>query len=133
MTPTYRSVCILSAGIAVFLSLSYLLIPGLVLQLFGVPQSESANLMSGRAAILFAALGMIYWFTRDTHHRPTRIAVLKSSALAMTAMLVFGLWQVTRGFAGPLHLTASSVEAVYLVAFCWTWRIEATKASAEIP
>ena len=122
---SYKSVATLSSIIAAFLAMAYLVFPSCVLVLFDVPQSSSAHFMSGRAAILFAGLGMIYWFTRDTQHRPTRIAVMKSSAIAMAAMLIFGAWQMARGFAGPSHLVASAVEALYLCAFLFVWRQEA--------
>lgn len=119
--PSYRVLCLLSAGIAAFLAASYLFFPSYVIALFGVPQSATGSMMSGRAAMLFCALGLIYWFTRDITHVPTQIAVCKSSALAMGALLLFGIWQMVRGFAGPGHLFATAAEALYLLLFVAVW------------
>ena len=114
-----------SAAIAAFLAASYLFAPSYVTLLFGIPAHPSAELMAGRAAILFAALGMIYWWTRDSAERATRLALMRASALAMAAMLVFGLWQMGRGFAGPGHLVATAAEATYLALFVGGWWREA--------
>lgn len=81
--------------------------PGVIFWLFGVPQSETANLIARRAAMLFLGLAVISWSARSA---PPSRGFSLGIIVAMLGLAAVGSYEFLRGFAGWPILLAVIVE-----------------------
>lgn len=96
----------LFGGLFVFL----LLAPGVIFWLFGVPQSETADLIARRAAMLFLGLAVISWSARNAPPSGFRRGFSLGIVVSMLGLAGVGSYEFLRGFADWPILLAVVVE-----------------------
>lgn len=104
---SYSIRCKLLTCLCSVLFVLLLLAPGVIFWLFGVPQSETADLIARRAAMLFLGLAVISW---NAHSAPPSIGFSLGIVVAMLGLASAGSYEFLRGFAEWPILLAVIVE-----------------------
>ena len=105
---------------ALFLTL--LFAPQIIIWLFGVPQSETAELLARRAAMLFLGFAVISWSARNAPPSPLRSGISLGVVAAMVGLACTGIYEFSRDFASWSILLAVVGEcafALIFVRFIW--------------
>jgi len=96
-----------------------LIVPQFNFALFGVPQSETANLIARHASMLFLGLAVIRWSARNAPPSPMRRGIVVS----MVGLACTGTYEFLRGFANwPILLVVATECALALVFTRFAWR-----------
>ncbi len=110
---------------ALFVVLFFLLLitPEFIFWLFGVPQSETANLIARRAAMLFLGFSVVSWSARNAPPSPLRTGFSLGIVVSMAGLACTGTYEFLRGFANwPIMLAVATECAFALIFLRFTWR-----------
>jgi hypothetical protein len=97
--------------------------PEFIFWLFSVPQSQTANLIARRAAMLFLGFAVISWSARNAPDSPLRRGYSLGIVVSMVGLASTGTYEFLRGFANwPIMLAAATECAFALIFLRYTWR-----------
>lgn len=113
----FKNIALLSASICLALALIWLLIPKLLLSLWGVKFAEPAGLVSRRAAPIFAGMGLMLFKLRHVGPCPARTAVSSGFMVTCLMLALLGTIELVTGHAGPGILLAVVVEIALALGF----------------
>lgn len=111
---TFRHTCMLTTLLALALTGTLVLWPGLIFWMFGLETSVAAAVMARRAGVLFLGLSVILFGARRARGR-SQITIALGMTVMMAAMAGLGLIEVSLGRMGTGAIVAIALEA--LVAF----------------
>lgn len=114
---SFRNLNIATTVIASLLFLILLCTPNIAWWLFGIEGGESADFVARRTAMLFAGIAALCWFTRNTPAGAAQSGIAKGLALAMIGLVMLGLSEWLRGFAGIGILLAVVTELTLAVGY----------------
>src|SRR5688500_4198376 len=98
----YRSVCTVQAASALAAGAALLVVPWLLLGLFGIATDDSTILVGRMLGGVLFALGATLIGVRDLEPGPTRIRVIVGNATCDACITVFLLAEAWRGGTGRL-------------------------------
>lgn len=113
----FSTLCAVSAGFSFGTSAVLLVAPAIIYFLFDIDESQSVDVMSRRAAVLFLAVAVILWRQRGIEHRETRAGLALGMFVFMAAFVILGLVEFARGAVGPGILLAVAAEFIFGAAF----------------
>lgn len=114
--PSYRSIAILCTALFAALAVILLLTPSLIFWLFSLEPSDSAEFLSRRAAMLFVALSLVLFWTKNHPVTETRYALAQAIALSMIFLAGLGAFEWARGNAGSGISLAIVTEILVAIA-----------------
>ena len=97
----HRAASTLAASVSFCLFVCLLLSPNLIFVLFGIERTESAEIMSRRASMLFLGFSLICWLARAAENSSARQGIAAGLAAAMLGLAGIGLFEFVRGAVGP--------------------------------
>lgn len=108
-----------TVGAAVFAAVAALLWGGgdLLLLLFSLEPSVTADIMMGRAGVLFVAFASLLWASRTAPPSALRRQVAFSVVLAMLGLVLFGMIEWLSGRVGAGITLAIGVELLVVALF----------------
>ncbi len=107
----------------VVLFITLLIMPQFIFWLFGVPQSETADLIARRASMLFLGFAVVGWSARNAPPSPLRSGISLGIVVMMAGLACTGSYEFLRGFANwPILLAVATECAFALIFLGYTWR-----------
>lgn len=114
---TFRRLALLSAVLFFALSAMWMCAPELMLTQWGVPYTESAGLVSRRAAAFYAGMALMLLLARKAEASGARFALSSGISLTCLMLATLGILEWRSGAATAQILIAVALEAVLAVAF----------------
>lgn len=114
---------LLAGVVMVGLSLTLLCAPGLIHWLFQIDSMSGTDVMSRRAAMLFAGLAVIVLQTRHAAPHPLRQSISLGIAVTMGGLICVGLFEFMRGTVGIGIWLAIAAELFFVSAYWRFWRM----------
>ncbi len=112
---TFELLCRFSFAIFAALALTLLVAPGVIHWLFAIDSGAAADIMSRRAAMLFAGLAVLMFLGGSTTSLEVQHLVSAVAVVTMVGLAVLGLVEWLRGAVGIGIWLAIGVE----VFFAW--------------
>jgi hypothetical protein len=127
MQLSFRTLSTLTAALCLLLALAWGVMPDRLLATWDIEYSLAAGLIARRIAVLFAALGVMFYLVRNQPPSATRQALTNGFVVGCWGLATLGFGEWLNGHAGPGILIAVGVELALGLAFFQTRR-----ASAEL-
>lgn len=108
------------------LGVTLLVWPAVIHWLFQIPSDAATDVMSRRAAMLFAGLATLMWQARLAEDSALRRSVCLSVSVALAGLAIVGLAELLRGAVGAGIFLAIAVELAFVAALLPFWRTKAT-------
>lgn len=119
---TYRTICLVTCTICASLTLVLLLFPGLIYFVFNLSADPLGDFLAKRAAMLFLALAVICYLTRNTEPSETRHTIALGIAGGMIGLALTGAYEFFRGYVGIGIWLAIVTEVAVAAGFISTRR-----------
>lgn len=104
------------------LSLTLLVWPAVIHWLFQITSDPATDVMSRRAAVLFAGLATLMWQARGADDCPLRRSICLCIGGAMAGLALLGLIEFLRGGVGGGIWLAIAVELLFTMHLIRFWR-----------
>lgn len=130
MQLSFRTLSIFTAGLCLVLTLVWGVMPDWLLAAWDIEYSLAAGLMARRTAVLFAALGVIFFLVRNEAPSTARNALSNGFVVGCCGLATLGFGEWLNGHAGPGILLAVGVELALGLAFFQTRRVSAELETA---
>ncbi len=117
----YKVVSISTAFIAMTLCIVLLLAPQIIFGLFSIQEDSSAFFIGRRAAMLFLGISVFSWVGRNAVHSESRQAICLGLAISMFTLVLLGVVEYLRGYAGMGIFLAVVTEFVLAVLYFKIW------------
>lgn len=127
----FRTIAIAASVICFVLSGTWLLAPGLLLEMWGIQYSYPVGLIARRAAALFLGFGVMFVLARDAQPSDTRTALTVGLSVACLALAALGVYEFATGHAGVGILSAVVVEVTLAVLFLRSTRSASLDANGH--
>ncbi len=115
--PSYAFSCKVAALLSTLLFVSYFIFPAQQIAMFGIPASESGEFVARRTGILLLGFAILCWSARTAPPSHYRTGFCVAAIVATAGLAVLGLYELARGFAGPLILIAVAIEILLAALF----------------
>ncbi len=114
---SYRALCWAAAGLQLILFVALLTLPEMILELFAVPSTSSAEFLARRAAVLFLGNTILCFRFAELEAGALRRKICQALALMWLVLAALGLGELLRGFAGLGILPAIVTETIFGILF----------------
>jgi hypothetical protein len=112
-----------TAALCFLLALVWGLMPDWLLSIWGLEYSLTVGIVARRSAMLFAALGVMFYLVRNESPSTTRHALSNGFMVGCWGLAALGFGEWLNGHAGPGILLAVVVELALGLAFLQTRRV----------
>ncbi|ALI04338.1 hypothetical protein C1Y08_24985 [Pseudomonas sp. FW306-02-F02-AA] len=119
---SFRTLSMFTAGLCFALALVWGFIPEVMLSIWSIGYSDATGLVARRSAMLFVALGVMFYQARNTPPSVSRSALSSGLVVAVFGLATLGVGEWLNGHAGPGILLAVAVEIALGLAFLQTRR-----------
>lgn len=123
MQLSFRTLSTFTAALCVVLALVWGLTPDQLLAVWSIEYSSAAGLVARRSAVLFAALGVMFYLVRNEAPSATRSALSNGFIVGCWGLAALGFGEWLNGHAGPGILLAVGVELALGLGFFQTRRV----------
>ncbi|RON45703.1 hypothetical protein [Pseudomonas frederiksbergensis] len=123
MQLSFRTLSTFTAALCVLLALVWGLLPDRLLAIWDIEYSSVAGLVARRSAVLFAALGVMFYLVRNEAPSSTRNALSNGFIVGCWGLAALGFGEWLNGHAGPGILLAVGVELALGLGFFQTRRV----------
>lgn len=123
MQLSFRTLALFTAFLCFSLALIWGFTPESMLSIWNVGFSDTTGLMARRGAMLFMALGVMFYLARNAPPSPARAAMSNGLMVGVFGLAVLGFGEWLNGRAGPGILLAVLVEISLGLAFFKTRRV----------
>lgn len=127
MQLSFRIVSTFTSLLCFLLALVWGLIPDGLLAIWSIEYSSVAGFVARRSAVLFAALGVMFYLVRNEAPSVTRNALSTGFTVGCFGLAILGFGEWLNGHAGPGILLAVMVESALGLGF-----VQARRVSAEL-
>lgn len=127
MQLSFRTVSTFTSLLCLLLALVWGLMPDWLLAIWSIEYSSAAGFVARRSAVLFAALGVMFYLVRNEAPSDTRNALSTGFTVGCIGLAILGFGEWLNGHAGPGILLAVVVESALGLAF-----VQARRVSAEL-
>jgi hypothetical protein len=124
---SFRTLSTLTSLLCFLLALVWGFVPDGLLAIWSIEYSSAAGFVARRSAVLFAALGVIFYLVRNEAPSVTRSALSTGFAVGCFGLATLGFGEWLNGHAGPGILLAVLVELALGLGF-----VQTRRASAEL-
>jgi hypothetical protein len=122
MQLSFRMLSTFTAVLCLTLALVWGVMPDWLLATWDIEYSLAAGLIARRIAVLFAALGVMFYLVRNEAPSATRLALSNGFTVGCWGLATLGFGEWLNGHAGPGILLAVGVELALGLAFFQTRR-----------
>ncbi|KAA0961683.1 hypothetical protein [Pseudomonas sp. ANT_H12B] len=123
MQLSFRTLSTLTSFLCFLLVLVWGLTPDWLLSTWSIEYSSATGLVARRIAVLFAALGVMFFLVRNESPSVTRDAMSSGFMIGCFGLAAMGIGEMCSGHAGPGILLAVVVELALGLAFLQTQRL----------
>ncbi|MGF6108504.1 hypothetical protein [Pseudomonas frederiksbergensis] len=123
MQLSFRALSTFTAALCFVLALVWGLMPDQLLAVWSIEYSSAAGLVARRSAVLFAALGVMFYLVRNEAPSATRSALSNGFIVGCWGLAALGFGEWLNGHAGPGILLAVGVELALGLGFFQTRRV----------
>jgi hypothetical protein len=123
MQLSFRTLSGITASLCFLLALGWGFVPEMILAIWSIEYSESAGFVARRGAVLFAALGMMFYLVRNAPPSLGRNALSNGFIVGCFGLAVLGFAEWLNGHAGPGILLAVLVEFALGLGFVQARRV----------
>ncbi|APC18990.1 hypothetical protein BLL42_26025 [Pseudomonas frederiksbergensis] len=123
MQLSFRTLSTFTAGLCFVLALIWGVMPDAMLSIWSVGYSDATGLVARRSAVLFVALGVMFYLARNASPSVSRSALSSGLMVGAFGLAALGVGEWLNGHAGPGILLAVAVEIALGLAFLQTQRI----------
>lgn len=123
MQLSFRALSTFTSLLCFLLALVWGLMPDWLLSIWGLEYSLAAGVVARRSAMLFAALGVMFYLVRNESPSTTRHALSNGFMVGCWGLAALGFGEWLNGHAGPGILLAVVVELALGLAFLQTKRV----------
>lgn len=123
MQLSFRMLSTFTAALCFLLALVWGLMPDKLLATWSLDYSTATGLVARRSAVLFAALGVMFYGVRNEVPSPIRTALSHGFIVGCWGLAAVGFGEWLNGHAGPGILLAVVVELALGLAFFQTRRV----------
>ena len=123
MQLSFRTLSTLTFSLCFLLSLAWGLAPQMLLAIWSIEYSEAAGFVARRSAVLFAALGVMFYLVRNAPVSIARNALSNGFIVGCFGLAVLGFAEWLNGHAGPRILLAVLVEFALGLGFLQARRV----------
>ncbi|MCB1350839.1 MAG: hypothetical protein KDK11_20185 [Maritimibacter sp.] len=117
----WRTTCGAMVALSAALVGALLFASGVLWWTFGVAGQADGDFAFRRAGMLFVLIGLVALAMRDAPPSRLRARLALAFAAGMAGLVVLGLGEVLRGFAGPGALAPVIAETGFGIAFARHW------------
>ena len=110
MQLSFRTLSGITASLCFLLALGWGFVPEMILAIWSIEYSEGAGFVARRSAVLFAALGLMFYLVRNAPPSLGRNALSNGFIVGCFGLAVLGFAEWLNGHAGPGILLAVLVE-----------------------
>lgn len=115
----YRTIFIINAFIAALLGLGFLVVPGRILDQFGVDEYAATKLISQFFGTALLGLGLLLWFVRDVGDANLQKGMAIALLVGAAAGLVITVFGTTSGVLRSNWWIAMVVYAILGLAYAY--------------
>ncbi|VVO54701.1 hypothetical protein [Pseudomonas fluorescens] len=123
MQLSFRTLSMFTAALCLVLALVWGVMPDRMLAIWGIEFSSAAGFVARRSAVLFAALGLIFYWIRNEPPSVTRSALCSGFMVGCFGLAALGFSEWLNGHTGPGILLAVLVELALGLGFLQTRRV----------
>jgi hypothetical protein len=123
MQLSFRALSTFTSLLCFLLALVWGLMPDWLLSIWGLEYSLAVGVVARRSAMLFAALGVMFYLVRNESPSTTRHALSNGFMVGCWGLAALGFGEWLNGHAGPSILLAVVVELALGLAFLQTKRV----------
>ena len=123
MQLSFRTLSGITASVCFLLALGWGFVPEMILAIWSIEYSESAGFVARRGAVLFAALGVMFYLVRNAPPSLGRNALSNGFIVGCFGLAVLGFAEWLNGHAGPGILLAVLVEFALGLGFVQARRV----------
>jgi hypothetical protein len=124
---SFRTLSIFTAALCLVLALVWGLMPDWLLAIWGIEYSSATGVVSRRIAVVFAALGLIFYWVRNEPPSVIRSALSSGFMVGCFGLAALGFGEWLNGHTGPGILLAVLVELALGLGF-----LQARRLSVEL-
>ena len=117
MRLSFHSLATFTAVLCLALAIAWGVRPDLLLWLWGVQYTDASGLVARRNAMLFLAIGIMFYRLHHTAPSPTRSALVSGFIVGCLGLAALGMGEWLKGHAGPGILLAVGTELVLGLGF----------------
>lgn len=123
MQLSFRTLSMFTAALCLVLALVWGLMPDWLLAVWGIEYSSATGVVSRRIAVVFAALGLIFYWVRNEPPSVIRSALSSGFMVGCFGLAALGFGEWLNGHTGPGILLAVLVELALGLGFLQTRRL----------
>ncbi len=123
MQLSFRTLSIITSSLCFVLTLAWGMFPDILLAIWSIEYSEGAGFVARRGAVLFAALGVMFYLARNAPPSVARSALSNGFTIGCFGLAVLGFGEWLNGHAGPGILLAVLVEFALGLGFVQARRV----------
>jgi hypothetical protein len=123
MQLSFRTLSMFTAALCLVLALVWGLMPDWLLAIWGIEYSSATGVVSRRIAVVFAALGLIFYWVRNEPPSVIRSALSSGFMVGCFGLAALGFGEWLNGHTGPGILLAVLVELALGLGFLQTRRL----------
>jgi hypothetical protein len=123
MQLSFRTLSTFTSLLCFLLALAWGLVPDRLLAIWSIEYSSVAGFIARRSAVVFAALGVMFYLVRNEAPSVTRNALSTGFTVGCFGLAVLGFGEWLNGHAGPGILLAVLVESALGLGFVQTRRV----------
>ncbi len=123
MQLSFRTLSTITFSLCFLLALAWGLVPQMLLSIWSIEYSEAAGFVARRMAVLFAALGVVFYLVGNGPVSISRNAMNKRVIVGCFGLAVLGFAEWLNGHAGPGILLAVLVEFALGLGFVQARRV----------
>ncbi len=123
MQLSFRTLSGITSSLCFLLALGWGFVPEMILAIWSIEYSESAGFVARRGAVLFAALGVMFYLVRNAPPSLGRNALSNGFIVGCFGLAVLGFAEWLNGHAGPGILLAVLVEFALGLGFVQARRV----------
>ncbi len=114
---SFKTVAIITAIVALVLGIGYLAFGAVIVGRWQVQPTESVLLMARRIGCLYLGLSVMYFLARSAPVSVARTALSVGTAVALSLLALFGVYELAMGHAGPGILASAALELLIALAY----------------
>lgn len=118
----FRPLAIVTTLLFAALAIIWMFLPATALSGWGVPFTESAGLVSRRAAAFYAGIAVMFWRARNAPPSEGRAALVAGLITACLLIAALGLFELTMGRTNNGIFLAVTIELLVATAFLLSGR-----------
>ncbi|TFH79735.1 hypothetical protein [Pseudomonas kribbensis] len=123
MQLSFRTLSTITFSLCFLLALAWGLVPQILLSIWSIEYSEAAGFVARRMAVLFVALGVMFYLVRNAPVSIARNAMNNGFIVGCFGLAVLGFAEWLNGHAGPGILLAVLVEFALGLGFVQARRV----------